>query len=110
MRAGALRHQITIQQPTVTQDANGDATTVWTDYAVGVPAAWLSGPGREYLASESIRAEVSGRLTVRRIDGVTSKMRVLWDGAVWNIAAPPLLDPTARWELTLLVGAGGNDG
>jgi SPP1 family predicted phage head-tail adaptor len=107
---GRLRHRITIEQSTETRDANGDRVPAWNVFAADVPAAFQSGPGREYLAAEAIRAEVAGRFNIRYLPGVTAQMRVLWDGLVWNIKAPPIVDPTARREMTLLVGAGVNDG
>ena len=82
----------------------------WADFAADVPAAWQSGPGREYLAAEAIRAEVTGRFELRYMAGVTAEMRVLWDGSVFNIKAPPVVDHTARRYMTLLVGSGVNSG
>lgn len=105
-----MRHRITIQTQAEVQDANGDITTGWADFATNVPAAFLSGPGREYLAAEAIRAEVAGRLVIRYLPGVTAEHRVLWDSLIWNIKAPPVLDPTARREMILMVSAGINDG
>lgn len=114
MRAGNLRHRIEIQSEQEVQDENGDITVGWSNafpqFADGIPADWLPGPGREYLASESTRAEVEGRFVIRYLSGVTAAMRVVWDGRVWNIKAPPLLDRTARREMTLMVGSGANDG
>ena len=110
MKAGDYRHRIDLQAYTQTQDANGDVVGVWADFATDVPAAWLPGPGREYLAAESVRAEVAGRFVIRYLPGVTAQMRAVWDGQFWEIKAPPMLDKTARREMTLMVGAGVNDG
>lgn len=110
MRAGKLRHRITIQQQAEVQDASGDTSLQWIDFATAVPASWLAGPGREFMAAESIRAEVAGRFETRWIDGVTAKMRVLFDGAVYNLKAPPMLDPTLRRSMVLMVGSGVNSG
>ena len=57
MGAEALRHRITIQDTGEVIDANGDVSVGWSDFATDVPASWLSGPGREYMAAEAIRAE-----------------------------------------------------
>lgn len=110
MRSQDLRHRITIESEQEVQDANGDVTTDWAPVFEDVPAAWLPGPGREYLASESTRAEVEGRFTIRWMPGITAAMRVQWDGRIWNIKAPPLVDETARREITLMVGSGANNG
>ena len=105
-----MRHRITIQQQAEVQDANGDVTLAWSDFAASVPASWLSGPGREYMAAESIRAEVTGRFELRYMAGVTASMRVVWDGNNYNIKAPPAVDPTGRRSMVLMVGSGANNG
>lgn len=110
MRAGTLRHRITIQAQSEAMDGNGDVSIGWADFAANLPASWLAGPGREYLAAEAIRAEVTGRFELRHLPGVTAKMRVLWEGVVYSIKAPPAVDPTARRSMVLLVGSGVNDG
>lgn len=109
MSAGPRRHRITIQERQETT-VNGDRSWLWVDRFVDVPAAWLAGPGREFLAAEAIRAETVGRFETDYISGVTAAMRVLWDGQPWAIKAPPMRDPTARRSMTLMVGAGVNDG
>lgn len=109
MSAGKRRHRVTIQELQETT-VNGDRTSAWVDRFVDVPASFLAGPGREFLAAEAIRAETVGRLEMDYIPGVTAAMRVLWDGQAWAIKAPPMLDPTARRSMTLMVGAGVTDG
>ena len=84
MRSGALRHVVTIQRKTeVVDPVTGYRGWVWTDLLANVPAAWLAGPGREYLASESLRAEVQGRFLLRwspESAGIRATDRALWDG------------------------------
>lgn len=109
MRSGRLRHRITIQQRQEVT-TNGDRAWTWAAVYTDVPADFLSGPGREFLAAEAIRAETVGRFELRYLPGITADMRVLWDDQVWNIKAPPIVDQSARREMTLLVGAGVNDG
>lgn len=109
MLAPRLRHRIDIQQNTETI-IDGDRSYAWTTIHAAVPADFLSGPGREFLAAEAIRAETAGRFVIRYLPGVTAEMRVLWEGLAWNIKAPPIIDATARRDMTLLVGAGVNDG
>lgn len=109
MKSGKLRHRITIQERQQTV-VNGDRTWTWVPVFTNVPADFVAGPGREFLAAEAIRAETVGRFQLRYLAGVTAAMRVLWDGQVWAIKAPPIVDSTARREMTLMVGAGVNDG
>ena len=71
MRGGALRHVITLQSQAEVTDGNGDVSLAWTDFATNVPASYLSGPGREFMAAEAIRAEITGRFEIRYLAGVT---------------------------------------
>lgn len=114
MKAGVLIHRITVQSNTETVDpATGYPTEGWADRLVDEPAQWLAGPGREYLASEALRAEVSGRFIIRwspEAAAIKASDRVLWDGRVMEVKAPPLPDETARKSLTLMVSEAGTDG
>lgn len=105
MRSQDLRHRIDIESEQTTKNADGDIVPEWLPWADDVPAAWRPGPGREYLASEATRAEVEGRFTIRYMPGITAAMRVRWEGRIWEIKAPPLVDETARREITLMVGS-----
>lgn len=103
-----LRHRITLQTRTDVQDARGNVTEIWVDAHPDVPADWLPGPGREYLAGEAIRNEVSGRFVIRYQPGIVPQMRAIWDGQPWRILAV-LPDATARRELILMVNTDGED-
>lgn len=102
-----LRHRITIQKNVEIVDPDtGYRTPGWVDRVLNEPAKYLAGPGREYLAGEAIRAEVTGRFEIRYSDAaraITAGGRVLWDGRVMAIKAPPLPDPTGRKSFTLMV-------
>lgn len=106
--AGRLLHQITIQRYTETEDpVTGYRTRAWTVLIDGVPAEFMAGPGREYLAGEALRSEVSGRFIVRwspDTAAIRTYDRVLWDGRTWELKSDPIPDATARKELTLMVG------
>ena len=109
-----LRHRITIQSKGVTQDpATGYEAVGWVDRLVDEPAAWLAGPGREYLASEAVRTSTQGRFSVRwspEAAAMVAGDRVLWDGRTMALVAPALTDQTGRRELTLMVMEAGTDG
>lgn len=108
------RHRITVQYKTeVVNPETGYRETVWTARLTDEPAQWLAGPGREYLASEAIRASVDGRFEIRyspEAAQVRASDRVLWDGRIMEIKAPPLPDETARRSYTLMVAETGTDG
>lgn len=114
MRAGALRHLITVQRKSLATNAStGYRTNTWTDRVIDLAAQYLPGPGREYLASEALRAEVTGRFIVRRSTealAITAGDRVTWDGRTFAIKSPPMPDATGRDSLTIMVSENGSDG
>lgn len=114
MRSNTLRHRITVQSKTATADpSTGYPTEGWADSLVDEPAEWKAGPGREYLAGEALRAQVTGRFMIRwsaEAAAITAGDRVLWDGRFMEVKAPPLADETARRWLTIMVAEDGTDG
>lgn len=85
MRAGKLRHRLTIQEPTDTVgDTYGDATITWSDYAT----VWGSVTplrGQEQYQADQVQAGVTHRVTMRYRVGITSKMRISHNGRVLSI-------------------------
>ncbi len=70
MRAGRLRHVIELQRVSAGTDSHGDQIDVWTTYAT-VRADVEALGGREFLAAEHVQSDVSVRITLRAIPGVT---------------------------------------
>ena len=76
MRAGRLRHRVVIEKNAPTADGSGALVDAWTTFAT----RWASVEplsGREFFASRQIEAEVTTRIRLRHLAGVTPKMRVL---------------------------------
>lgn len=86
MKAGQLRHLITIEQPTETRDSMGGTITVWVPFAT-LWAAVEPISGREYFAADKVNAEESHRIRIRHYPGITSKMRAKWNDRTFNIRA-----------------------
>jgi SPP1 family predicted phage head-tail adaptor len=100
MRAGTLRHRITIQQQTVTRDTFGGETITWADLAT-VWASKAHKSSREFFAAQKINAETQELFVVRYRSGVTAKMRVSYDNRYYDIIGA--YDPDGRKrELHLL--------
>ena len=114
MRIGQLKHRITVSRKSLaTSSTTGYRTNTWTERLPDLPAKFLPGPGREYLASESLRAEVTGRFFIRySADALEIEAgdRVQWDARVFAVKSPPLPDETARGFLILMVSENGGDG
>ena len=82
-RAGQLRFQVTIQQPTITQ-SYGEPTETWTTFAISM-ADIQPISGREYFAAKQVISEQMFRITTRYIAGITTKMRVSYGGNYYDI-------------------------
>jgi SPP1 family predicted phage head-tail adaptor len=100
MRIGDLRHRITIQQLTPTQ--NGlDSTEVPADFAT-VWAAIEPLSGREYFAAQQVNAEVTCRIRMRYLAGVTPSMQVKFGERTFAIESVINVEERNR-ELQLMV-------
>jgi len=100
MRAGPLRHRVTIEQKNPTRDTHGGEVPGWTTLAT-VWAAVEFLQGREYFDAQQIQAQANVRVRLRYRSDVTSDMRVVWDSRNFLIVAPPMEDSKRR-ELVLL--------
>lgn len=100
MRAGKLRHWITIQHRTDTRDSYGEPIPAWTTY----DQVWASIEpivGREYFASKETRSQSTHRVRIRYRSGVTTKMRIYWDSRYFDIESVLNLEEKDR-ELVLM--------
>lgn len=90
MRAGELRHRVTIQKPVEAKDPEtGENVINWETHQV----AWAkveAVSGKEDYGADRRVAEGTHLVTTRYVSGVTAKMRVkLADERVLQIVAPP---------------------
>ena len=81
MRAGNLRHRISIQKPVVTRNNLGGVDKSWQEFATA-KAAVTPLRAREYFAARQVQAETTHLVTIRYITGITSEMRVIFNGRV----------------------------
>ncbi len=83
MRAGRLRHRVTIQQPTEAGAAAGNVTKTWSTYK----ETWaeiepLS--GREFFEGAALDREITARIRMRYLSGLTADMRIVRGGVESN--------------------------
>jgi SPP1 family predicted phage head-tail adaptor len=77
VRAGRLRHRITLQRRVESQEATGEVTWSWADVA----EVWASVEpiaGREYFAAAQVSSEVNTRIRLRYRPGLNEKLRVVF--------------------------------
>ena len=95
MRAGELRHRITIEAPMATQNAFGEPIEGWTTVA-DVWASREDLSGREAFLAMQTMAEVTTRFRMRYRDGVNATMRILSDGSIYRVTSVADPDGTRR--------------
>lgn len=84
MRAGPLRHRITIQKATETQNAYGEPVASWSEF-VQASASVDPISSREYFSAQRENAEITHRIRMRYRPNITHKMRVKWGERVFDI-------------------------
>lgn len=93
MRAGRLRNKVAIQKVTETVDSFGSFTESWSTYST-VWAEIDPPKGREYFAAGQKQAEITTRIRIRYLSGITPKMRVLFGSRIFKINS--IVDPDER--------------
>ncbi len=88
MRAGRLKHKISIEQATYTAGSPdyGQQNVTWSEFA----SVWASidpVKGNEYWMTQQIQAETVWRFRVRYLSGISPKMRISWDSRTFDITA-----------------------
>ena len=117
MLAHRLRHRVTVQELNEVQDTNTGAvsheweTLILSDGTImdAVPAEVLTGAGKEFVSSGATQGEIAARINMRWFPGLTQKMRILWDGNLFNISSIET-DITARQEYRVKCVSGVTDG
>jgi len=100
MKAGSLRHRVTIQHLTITQGSAGEVIEGWSDVAT-VYAAVEPLSGREYWQAQQLAAETSIRVRIRYRTGLDTTMRVIYGTRTLEILS--IVDPEERHaELQLM--------
>jgi SPP1 family predicted phage head-tail adaptor len=89
VRIGKLRHRLTLQDPSRTEDGGG-AAIAWNDVA-DLWAALEATTGGEAVGAGRLSGNTQTVVTVRYRDAVTPAMRFVLDGRVLQIRA--VLDP-----------------
>ena len=84
MRLGKLRHRITIEQVSETQDTDGSVIETWSSVA-SAKSSIEPVSGREYFDAQTTQADVTHRIYLRYIAGVIPKMRVKYGARIFDI-------------------------
>jgi len=101
MRAGQLRHLVTVKSPTHTADGKGGIATTWGT----VTTCWASVEplrGREWIESHLENSEVTGRVVMRYKAGIRPDYMVYFGDRTFQIISVINTEERNR-ELQLMV-------
>lgn len=102
---GELRHRITIQRLSNTQNYYGEiainTNKTWTD-VVTVRAGIYPISGKEFFSAETVNSEITHKVKIRYIKGLTSNMRIKFGDRYFQIISPPINFQEKNIELQLL--------
>lgn len=87
MRAGQLRHTISIQEQTDTADGMGGFTTSWADISGmdAISAAIWPFSSKESLDAMKLELVVTHKIRIRYRSGITAKNRIKFGSRIFNI-------------------------
>jgi len=108
MRAGRLRHRITLQKPAGTRDAVGERTTTWSNVVSSWPAAIEPLRVQELVGISQFQSRITHRIMLRystEIESIDHSWRVLFGLRVFVIEGVRNIDERNR-ELELLCSEG----
>ncbi len=100
MRAGKLKHKVTVEEPREARGETGQVTTSFQPLAT----TWASIEplsGRELIAADQAQSETTIRVRMRYLAGVTNECRIVHGTRVLQIVS--VIDPEDRHaELELM--------
>lgn len=112
MKAGPLRHRVTIEQLVTARDSDDeDRTESWQDaFGLLIPAEISPLSGRELIAAAATQSKVATRIRIRHRAGVAPSMRVVHRETYYGIEAV-VPDPKSGVRyLTLFCTSGAAEG
>lgn len=98
---GTLRHRITIEAPSATEDAGGGRAIAWTSFAT-VWAEITQTGGRALVRAGEVEPQTDYRITIRHVAGVRAGMRANWNGKLIELTS--VADPQGRGRTLVLEG------
>lgn len=84
MEAGDLNLRVALEIATVTRDTYGAEILTWRNLAT-VWASKEHKTSRKFYAAQKINAEITDLFTIRYRAGMTTRLRVTYDGKTYNI-------------------------
>ena len=109
--SGGLRHRVQIQTRVDTQNATtGEVVQTWVTTHANVPAKVEPLSAREFMQSRTEQDEISVRITIRYIAGISAGMRILHGSVIYNPAGVLGDLKSGQEYLTIPCSQGVNEG
>lgn len=89
INAGDFRHPITIQKLDKVRNGYGELIETWIDF-LDIRAAIYPLSGKDFFAAETTNSEVTHKINIRYVEGITSAMRIKFKNRYFEIIAPPI--------------------
>lgn len=92
IRAGSLRHRISIQEQTDTADGMGGFTTSWAAITGmgSVPASIYPLTSKEQLDAMKLESVITNKIRIWYRSGITSKNRFVFGSRIFEIRGAPI--------------------
>jgi SPP1 family predicted phage head-tail adaptor len=100
MKAGDLRHRVTLQQPVAGSNTIGEIVNTWADVAT-VWAAVEPATGSWYYAGQQAESKVDGRVRIRYRSDVLPTWRIKFGDRYLTIVS--ILNPNERNKETVIM-------
>jgi len=96
LRAGGLRHRISLQVQTETEDGMGGSSLDWAAVTglSSVPAAIWPVSSKERIDSMKLELQITHKIRMRYISGITAKHRIVFGSRTFNITS--IINPDER--------------
>lgn len=101
INAGKYRHIVTIQKLVGNEDSYGEVIEDWEDI-IKTRAGIFPLSGREFFQAEALNSEVTHKVQIRYLDGITTEMRINFNGRFLYIISAPINWQEKNLELQLL--------
>ena len=93
IRAGKLRHRVSIETESIVSDGMGGYTSGgWTsvDGMSSVPAHIMPLSSKEQLDAMKLESVITNKIRIRYRAGITSKNRIVFGSRIFNIKGAPI--------------------
>jgi SPP1 family predicted phage head-tail adaptor len=101
MNPGDFKHRITFQLANIIEDELGQQLKEWIDFKT-VWCMIRTMQGREYIAASATQSENTVRFVIRYTKDIDYNNRILYQGRVFEIIAPPINDDEQNETLTII--------